>query len=224
MQRTTDNGLKRKELRVKSCSSLPSSVFRLHWCSVWVLALGVLALLTPGCRQDMHDQPRYEPLEASTFFADGRASRPLVPGTVARGALQNDEHFYTGKSGGTVAATFPFAVTQEILARGQERYDIFCSPCHDRVGNGQGVIVQRGFRQPSSFHIDRLREAPVGYFFDVITNGFGTMYDYADRIPPQDRWAIVAYLRALQLSQHATLAEVPAEERQQLVGTKNEPR
>jgi len=115
---------------------------------------------------------------------------------------------------------FPSPITREILLRGQERYNIFCSPCHDRVGNGQGMIVQRGFRRPPSFHIDRLREAPVGYFFDVITNGFGAMYDYGDRVPPPDRWAIIAYIRALQLSQHATLADVPLEERQQLMGTK----
>ena len=168
----------------------------------------------------MHDQPRYEPLEASSFFQDGRSARPLVAGTVARGELHEDEQFYTGKAGGTLVSTFPFPVTREVLERGQERYNIFCSPCHARVGNGQGIIVQRGFRQPSSFHIDRLREAPVGYFFEVITNGFGSMYDYADRIPPPDRWAIIAYIRALQLSQHATLEDVPLEKRQQLMGTR----
>ncbi len=183
------------------------------------LLLGGLLLAT-GCRQDMHDQPRYKPLAASTFFADGRSSRPLVPGTVARGDLRDDEYFYTGRSNGALVDKFPSPLTHEILLRGQERYNIFCSPCHDRVGNGQGMIVQRGFRRPPSFHIDRLREAPVGYFFDVITNGFGAMYDYGERIPPQDRWAIIAYIRALQLSQHATLAEVPFEERQQLMGTK----
>jgi hypothetical protein len=176
--------------------------------------------MTTACRQDMHDQPRYEPLEASEFFADGRSARPLVAGTVARGDLREDEHFYTGKANGTLVDRFPFPVTRAILERGQERYHIFCSPCHDRIGTGQGMIVQRGFRRSPSFHIDRLREAPVGYFFNVITNGFGSMYDYADRIPPRDRWAIIAYIRALQLSQHATLEEVPPGERQQLVGTR----
>ncbi len=176
--------------------------------------------LAAGCRQDMHDQPRYKPLAASTFFADGRSARPLVPGTVTRGDLRDDEYFYTGKSDGMLVDKFPFPITREVLLRGQERYNIFCSPCHDRVGNGQGMIVQRGFRRPPSLHIDRLREAPVGYFFNVITNGFGAMYDYGDRVPPQDRWAIIAYIRALQLSQHATLADAPPEERQQLVGTK----
>ena len=173
-------------------------------------------VLTAACRQDMHDQPRYEPLEASSFFADGRSARPLVAGTVARGDLREDEHFYTGKSDGAVVETFPFPVTREVFERGQERYTIFCSPCHDQVGNGEGMIVQRGFRRPSSFHIDRLREAPVGYFFEVITNGFGAMYDYADRIPPRDRWAIIAYIRALQLSQNASINDVPAQERGRL--------
>jgi len=177
-------------------------------------------LLTTACRQDMHDQPRYEPLEASTFFADGRSARPLVAGTVARGALEADEFFYTGKANGTLVDTFPFPVTREVLLRGQERYNIFCSPCHDGVGNGQGMIVQRGFRRPPSFHDDRLRQAPVGYFFEVITKGFGTMYDYADRVPPRDRWAIIAYIRALQFSQHATLDDVPSEEQQHLAGTR----
>jgi mono/diheme cytochrome c family protein len=173
-----------------------------------------------ACRQDMHDQPRYEPLERSTFFEDGRSARPFVDGTVARGQLQLDDHFYTGKVNGELVATLPFAATQEILARGQERYNIFCSPCHDRVGNGAGMIVQRGFRQPPSFHIDRLRQAPVGHFFDVMTNGFGTMYGYADRIQPKDRWAIVAYIRALQLSQNATLDDIPAAERSKLLENK----
>jgi len=173
-----------------------------------------------ACRQDMHDQPRYEPLEKSAFFEDGRSARPFVEGTVARGQLRLDDHFYTGKVNGELVTTLPFAATQEVLARGQERYNIFCSPCHDRVGNGTGMIVQRGFRQPPSFHIDRLRQAPAGHFFDVMTNGFGTMYSYADRIAPKDRWAIVAYIRALQLSQNATLEDVPAAERSKLLEKK----
>lgn len=168
----------------------------------------------------MHDQPRYEPLERSTFFDDGRSARPFVEGTVARGQLHLDDHFYTGKVNGELVTTLPFAATPEVLARGQERYNIFCSPCHDQVGTGRGMIVQRGFRQPPSFHIDRLRQAPVGHFFDVMTNGFGTMYSYADRVAPKDRWAIVAYIRALQLSQNATLEDVPATERSKLLETK----
>ncbi|MDZ7289037.1 MAG: cytochrome c [candidate division KSB1 bacterium] len=169
----------------------------------------------------MHNQPKYKPLRGSNTFEDGRSARPLVEGTVARGHLRTDEDFYTGKINGEFVTALPFAVTKDslkgILVRGQERYDIYCSPCHDRVGTGRGMIVQRGFRQPPSFHIDRLRQAPVGYFFDVITNGFGAMYSYADRIPARDRWAISAYIRALQLSQNATLHDVPAAERSKLL-------
>ncbi len=164
----------------------------------------------------MHDQPRYEPLEASDFFSDGRGSRPLVAGTVARGHLREDDHFYTGKLGTNFVDTFPFPLTRQILERGQERFNIFCSPCHDRLGNGEGMVVQRGFRRPPSFHIDRLRGAPAGYYFDVISNGFGAMQDYAAQVPARDRWAIVAYIRALQLSQRARLVDVPPEQRDQL--------
>lgn len=168
-------------------------------------------------RQAMYDQPKYEPMEASPFFRDGRSARAQVPGTVARGQLREDAHFYTGKmANGNPVAAFPFPVTRAVLERGRERYDIFCSPCHDRAGNGQGMVVQRGFRQPPSFHIDRLREAPAGHYYDVITAGYGAMYSYASRISPRDRWAIVAYIRALQLSQHATLEDVPEAVRKQL--------
>ncbi|MGE3541219.1 MAG: cytochrome c [Candidatus Tectimicrobiota bacterium] len=177
-----------------------------------VLALLVLA----GCRQDMHDQARYEPLEKNEFFADGRASRPLVPGTVARGQLHTDTHLYTGKVHGQLVDTLPFPVSRTLLERGQERYNIFCAPCHDRAGSGAGMIVRRGFRHPPSLHIDRLREAPIGHFFDVMSNGFGAMADYAAQIPVPDRWAIAAYVRALQLSQRAALADVPADVRQRL--------
>ncbi len=187
-----------------------------------MLGIGYLALclsIMAGCTQQMSDQPRYKPLEASTFFEDGRSSRPLVPGTVARGHLRADAHFYTGKSDGSAVDTFPFAVTHEVLERGQERFDIFCAPCHGRLGNGQGMVVRRGFTAPPSFHIDRLRDAPVGHFFDVITTGFGAMADYSAQVAPRDRWAIVAYIRALQLSQHAAFADVPSEERHHLLGT-----
>jgi mono/diheme cytochrome c family protein len=174
-----------------------------------------LALLA-GCEQKMADQPRYEPLARSTFFGDDRAARPLVEGTVPRGQLRSDEPLYTGKEQGKLVETFPFPVTRAVMARGQERFNIFCSPCHDRVGTGLGTVVRRGYRAPPSFHMDRLRQAPAGYFFDVMTNGFGVMPDYAQQIQPEDRWAIVAYIRALQLSQHATLADVPEDQRQQL--------
>jgi hypothetical protein len=187
---------------------------KLPW--VWILmGLGLFA-----CQQKMADQPRYKPLAKSDFFDDQRASRPLVEGTVARGHLQADEYFYTGKINGQPVDRFPFPVTKGMLLRGQERYDIFCSPCHDRVGTGQGMIVRRGYRPPPSYHIDRLRTAPPGYFFDVISHGFGAMQDYAEQVPPEDRWAIVAYIRALQLSQNAKLADVPERERQSLETTK----
>lgn len=164
----------------------------------------------------MHDQPRYDPLASSTFFDDGRSARPVVPGTVARGQLRLDEHLYTGKVNGALVDTFPFPVTRPVLECGRERYNIYCSPCHDYLGTGHGMIVQRGFQPPLSYHNDRLREAPVGHYFDVITNGFGAMRSYADRVSPEDRWAIIAYIRALQLSQHAPLEAVPEKERAQL--------
>lgn len=187
--------------------------------SATTLGLLVLAVLASGCRQDMHDQPRLEPLEGSTVFADGRASRPQVPGTIGRGQLRTDAYLYTGKVGSQLVDRLPVALTPQLLARGQERYNIYCAPCHARLGDGNGMIVQRGMRRPPSLHIQRLREAPVGYFFDVMTNGFGTMYSYADRVPVDDRWAIVAYIRALQLSQNATLDDVPAGQRAQLGAT-----
>ncbi len=176
-------------------------------------------VLAAGCRQDMHDQPKFRPYRANPFFADGRSARPLVEGTVARGNLQEDEHLYKGRENGEVAKTFPFPITQEVLLHGQERFNIYCSPCHGQLGDGEGAVVQRGLKHPPSFHIDRLREAPVGYFFSVESNGFGVMFDYADRVPVKDRWAIIAYIRALQLSQHATLEDVPADERQKLAGS-----
>jgi len=166
--------------------------------------------LTIGCRIDMHVQPRYNPLAKSDFFADQRSARPPVPGTVARGDLRADTYFYTGKIAETPGDYLPFPASDDVLARGRERYNIYCSPCHSRMGDGNGMIPQRGFRRPPSYHIERLRKAPLGYFFDVMTNGFGAMPDYASQIPPRDRWCIVAYIRALQLSQNATVADVPA--------------
>lgn len=190
-----------------------------NWTACLQCGLVLLLLCaTTGCRQDMHDQPKYESLEASTFFPDGRASRPIVPGTVARGQLREDTHLYEGKVSGKPAETFPFPIDLKTLERGQQRYNIYCSPCHDRVGSGNGMVVRRGFRAPPSYHIERLRQVPPGYLYDVITNGFGAMQDYASQIPVRDRWAIVAYVRALQLSQHARLNDVPEAERQNLRG------
>jgi hypothetical protein len=170
----------------------------------------------------MQDQPKYIPLRPSTFFADSRSERPLVEGTVARGHLEADAAFYTGKIDGKPVEEFPFAVTREVLDRGQQRYNIYCSPCHDRLGNGLGMVVRRGYRQPPTFHIERLRKASVGYIYDVISEGFGAMSDYAAQIQPSDRWAIVAYVRVLQLSQNASVNDIPAEARAQLTtgGTK----
>jgi Cytochrome C oxidase, cbb3-type, subunit III len=175
-----------------------------------------LLLLTAACRQDMHDQPRYKPLARSAFFEDGRASRPLVEGTIARGQLHADTVFYTGKDGDDPVTKFPFPITPAVLARGQQRFNIYCSPCHGRIGTGLGMVVLRGLRRPPSYHTDRLRAAAVGYFYDVITNGFGAMPDYAAQIEPADRWAIVAYIRVLQRSENATLADVPPERRAEL--------
>ena len=172
--------------------------------------------LAAGCRQDMQVQPRYNPYDASTFFDDGRSARQPVAGTVARGQLHLDALFYTGKVDGKDAEVFPFPITRADLERGRERYNIYCSPCHDVTGSGRGMIVLRGFPQPPSYHIDRLRQAPPGHFFDVMTNGLGVMYSYSSRISPEDRWRIAAYIRALQLSQQANLTDAPAAERQKL--------
>jgi mono/diheme cytochrome c family protein len=173
-----------------------------------VMAAVVLMFLV-GCRQDMHDQPRFKPLAQSDFYADLRSARPQVEGTVARSQFHEDTYFYTGKIGGNPGEVMPFPVTAEVLARGQERFNIYCAPCHSQLGDGNGMIPQRGYRHPPSYHIERLRKAPLGYFFDVVTNGFGAMPPYAEQVPPRDRWCIVAYIRALQLSQAATLADVP---------------
>jgi mono/diheme cytochrome c family protein len=180
----------------------------------WCLAVSMLCIL--GCRQDMHDQPRYEPLEASTFFVDGSSARTPVTGTVARGQLPPDTYFFTGKVDGQLGNALPFPLTRQLLERGQERYNIYCVPCHDRVGTGQGMIVRRGLRQPPSFHSARLREVPLAHYFDVMSNGFGAMMDYAVQLKPRDRWAIAAYIRALQLSRQASLDDVPETTRQQL--------
>ncbi len=183
-------------------------------------SLALLVLVAPGCRQDMHDQPKYQPLEHSDFFKDGRASRPRIAGTVARGRRDDDALLVSGKNDGALSEVFPTPVTQATLQRGRQRFDIYCSPCHDRVGTGQGMIVERGYKRPTSFHDERLRGMPPGYFFDVMTNGFGVMPSYAAQVPVADRWAIAAYIRALQLSQHATLAEVPEKERTALLSGK----
>jgi mono/diheme cytochrome c family protein len=246
----------------------PKGLSRVISCVAAISTVACL-LLSSGCSQKMDNEPKYIPLRENTFYSDDKSARPLPDGVVPRGYLEEDQAFFTGKTGGTGATApvvaapsaqqsesapgvvtqvpaapsaspgrigspntiaanlaanvepktpgqtdinyFPIPVTPELVSRGQERFNIFCSPCHSYLGDGQGMIVKRGFRQPPSFHIDRLRQAPVGHFFDVITNGFGAMPDYAEQITPQDRWAIIAYIRALQLSQNATRADVPTD-------------
>jgi len=173
-------------------------------------ALGLALVVLAGCRQDMHDQPKFKPLAMNTFYPDDRSARPLLEGTVAREDERADQYFYTGKINGQPGTELPFPLTQEVLERGRERYNIYCSPCHSEIGDGNGMIVQRGFKRPPSYHTDRLRQAPIGHFFDVMTNGFGGMSEYKSQVSPADRWAIAAYIRALQLSQDATRADVPA--------------
>jgi hypothetical protein len=176
-----------------------------------VAALGVVA-----CRQDMHDQPTYSAFESTDFFPDGSSARTPIAGTVARGDLRDDPVLYTGMENDEPVDAFPFPVDERVMLRGQERFNIYCSPCHGRTGEGDGMIVQRGFTRPPSLIAQRLRDMPPGHFFDVITNGFGAMPDHAAQIKPVDRWAIAAYIRALQLAGSATLDDVPQAERGKL--------
>ena len=183
-----------------------------------LVSLGVFLMFLAGCRLDMHLQPKYLPYQATSFFPDGRSERQPVPGSVARGQLRTDELFYTGRENGVATNRFPFPITRADLERGRERFNVYCTPCHDYTGSGRGMIVRRGFPQPPSYHIQRLRDAPVGHFYEVITNGFGAMYSYAARIEPADRWRIAAYIRVLQLSQNAKIDDVPESERAKLGG------
>ena len=181
------------------------------------LAVAALCLLAAtGCRQDMHNTPSAQPLRESHFVKGVSSARPLVEGTIARGTLQDYAAFFTGKSGAVLVDALPFPLTAEVLDRGQQRYNIYCAPCHGVSGNGDGMIVKRGYRQPPSYHVERMRTAPLGHYYDVMTNGFGAMPDYRAQVAPRDRWAIAAYVRALQLSQHAPAAEFPQEERDKL--------
>lgn len=198
--------------------------------SLLVVVLAVVALVLVGCRQKMVETPRYQAYEENDYFEDSLAMRPLVDGVVPRSRRPVDvatnpyyregEYVGGGPQGGTyeqnLTDQFPFRVTETVLARGQQQFNVYCSPCHSRLGDGRGMVVRRGLRSPPSFHTDRLRNAPAGHFYNVITNGFGAMYSYASRITPEDRWAIVAYIRALQLSQHATLDDVPQDKLNEL--------
>jgi Cytochrome C oxidase, cbb3-type, subunit III len=174
-----------------------------------VATAAVISMFALGCRQDMQDEPKFFPQRGTSFYADGRSVRPQVENTVARNQLHEDSYFYTGLTNGKEGEGMPFPVTMQVLERGQERYNVYCTPCHSRVGNGIGVIVERGYSKAGSFHSARLESAPLGHFFHVITNGYGAMPDYAAQVVPADRWAIVAYIKALQLSQKATQADVP---------------
>lgn len=182
--------------------------------------LAILSTLffVSGCelRQAMYDQEKYEPLEASSFFSDGQSYRPQISETVARGQLRLDSHYYDGKVDGELSYDLPVPVTKELLTRGKERFGIYCTPCHGHTGKGDGIIVKRGLKAPSSFHEQRLRDMPISYFFDVITNGYGIMYSYASRVPTADRWAISAYIRTLQLSQNIDYDQLPDEDQSQL--------
>jgi mono/diheme cytochrome c family protein len=185
-----------------------------HFC-LGLTAIGLIMLLT-ACRQDMQNEPRYKPLAGSDFFSDQRSARPMVEGTVARGHLRIDEARYTGKIDGEDIEQFPIPIAKADIERGQTRFNIYCTPCHGRLGDGNGMVVLRGFRQPPSYYSDRLVHAPVGHYFDVVTNGFGAMPSYASRVEPDDRWRVVAYIRALQLSESATQADVPPDQLQTL--------
>jgi len=189
----------------------------LYLYSILFLALS-LGVFTTGCRQGMYQQTKHQPLEQSDFYADKMSSRPVIPGTVARGHLEIDSALFTGMVGTNYITELPIAVTPELLDRGQQRFNIYCAVCHGRTGEGNGMIVQRGFPAPPSFHIERLRSAPIGHFFDVITRGYGVMYPYASRVQPRDRWAIACYIRALQQSQNTKVADLSAGQRRNLEG------
>ena len=181
-----------------------------------LLAVVALALALSACGRNMVDTPRAEALESSRFFADGAASRPLPENTLSRERGAVDPVFFTGQDENGLATELPVELTADLVLRGQERYNIFCTPCHGYDGRGNGIVVQKGFVQPTSFHAQRLLDQPVGYYVNAITNGFGRMYSYASRVPPEDRWAIASYIKALQLSQNAAVDDVPADVLEQL--------
>lgn len=175
-----------------------------------------VALISVGCRQKMAQQPYYDPYEASEFFADGQSARTPVEGTVARGHLRDDEHLYTGRVEGQLVSTYPFEITEQVLERGRDRYDIYCTPCHGEAGLGNGIVVRRGYRTPPSFLDPKFADLPVGHYVDVMTNGFGAMPTYASQVKPEDRWAIAAYIQALQLSQSVDINQLPPDRQAEL--------
>jgi len=177
-----------------------------------ILTAALATVFLAGCRQDMHNQPKFVPQRGTDFYADGRSSRPQVENTVARTQLHEDAYFYTGMQNGKEGDALPFPATMQVLEKGQERYNVYCTPCHSRVGNGAGMIVSRGYHPAGNFHTARLVAAPLGHFFNVITNGYGAMPEYAAQVSVEDRWAIAAYIRALQLSQNAKQTDVASGE------------
>jgi cytochrome c553 len=184
-------------------------------------AMVIAAAALTACRQDMQDQPKFPPYRPSTFFDDDRSERPLIEGTIARGHLDDDVAYYTGMGpDGKPVNEFPFPVTREVMERGQQRFNVYCTPCHDRTGSGNGMVVRRGYKHPPSYYSDQVRKLANGFIFDVITRGFGAMPDYAAQVPVADRWAIVAYIRALQMSESATISDVPPDERAKLEAAK----
>lgn len=194
---------------------MTSRLSRTARASIAATAFVALAA-SAACRQDMHDTPRYKPLQQSDIYADKRSARPIIEGTVARGFLRADDVFYTGMQAGAPVDRIPMPLTAATVDRGRERYNIYCAPCHGLTGAGDGMIVKRGYKQPTSYHDPRLRNEKAGYFFDVMTRGFGQMPDYAAQVSPKDRWAIVAYIRALQLSQHASVGDLTPDEKGRL--------
>lgn len=202
-----------------STFNLKRSTSLVHLPPTVVLWLALLALLAIACQgrsgsiQVMAEQPRYDTFEPSDFFADGMSERPAISGTIAYGEAMTDTLLYRGLLNGAPATTYPFPVTREVMVRGQEQFNVFCSPCHGVLGDGNGLVAQRGFCCPANFHTDRLRSAPEGHFFEVITEGMGRMPNYAYQVAPRDRWAIIAYIRVLQRSQNATINDVPPDRR-----------
>jgi len=181
-----------------------------------LLGMATLLLSSAGCENNMRDQARIKPFQETPFFVDMRSARPLPPGTIPRGQLNENSEYYSGRNSDGFAPKAPVKITKDLLQRGRERYTIYCSVCHGADGYGRGIVVEHGFTPPSSYHVDRLRAMPDGYFFDVITHGKGAMFSYSNRVASDDRWAIVAYIRVLQMSQHATLNDVPESERSKL--------
>jgi mono/diheme cytochrome c family protein len=199
-----------------SCFVILSSFVLRHSSFGSLAACFAAALLSAGCHSDMYDQPKHEPLEATSFFDDGRSARPLEPGVIAREEPATIGPRETGRAGNDLVTKLPMDLTEDLLSRGAERFTIYCTPCHGRTGEGDGMIVLRGYRRPPSFHTDRLRGLPIGHIFEVQTQGFGVMPPYRKQIPADDRWAIAAYVRALQLSRHAPADELTSEEQKQL--------